>query len=321
MAHSFWQRLPRPLTALAPMSGVTDTVFRRLVARCGKPDVLFTEFISCAGLCSRGRNRLLPTAWYDPAEQPLVVQLFGPDPEPFRDCAAWAAECGFAGVDINAGCPDRNVEKQGAGARLMLDLDRLAAIVRAAREGAGSLPVSVKTRLGYDELNTDAIISRLLDCGAAVISLHGRTREEKFGGAVHWDEVARAARLARDHGGGTLVVGNGSIKSLAAGHRIASRYELDGFMIGRGIYGNPWFFSPRMDEPGPARRLDIALAHARLHREVYGDRQNFHSIKKHLAWYVRGMPGASDLRARLMNASCVGEVEAVIVAHQASSSR
>ena len=188
----FWDTLPRPMLLLAPMANVTDTAFRQIIARCGRPDVMMTEFTSCEGLCSRGRERLLAELTFHPGERPLVVQFFGPRPETFYQCAQLARRLGFDGIDINTGCPDRRVLKQGAGAALIADPGRMREIYAATRDGADGLPVSIKTRLGIDQDILDEWLGVLLELRPAAITLHARTVRELSNNAAHWDAVARA---------------------------------------------------------------------------------------------------------------------------------
>src|SRR5271154_805490 len=158
MPRGFWKKLKKPIMAIAPMANVSDAAFREMFAKYGPPDVFWTEFVSVEGLLSKGRDRLLPDLWFSPQEHPIVAQIFGAKPEQFEEVGPLIRELGFDGVDINMGCPDRGVEKQGAGAALIKDFDRARAIIRALKRGVGDLPVSVKTRIGYSKNQIDAWI-------------------------------------------------------------------------------------------------------------------------------------------------------------------
>lgn len=213
--------------ALAPMANVTDSPFRRVIMRCGRPDLFFNEFVSCDGLCSSGREKLLKDLRFTPEERPLIVQFFGAKPEYFYQCAQLAQELGFDGIDINMGCPDRGVEKQGAGAALIKNPKLAREIIRETQRGAGPLPVSVKTRLGYNKIETDTWIPCLLETGLSALTVHGRTRKEMSDVPAHWEELSKIAQMAqkycspssKDSSGQlsrrTLIVGNGDVADLA----------------------------------------------------------------------------------------------------------
>ena len=314
MPLGFWSKLPRPFTCLAPMSGVTDVVCRRILARCGRPDVMYTWFVACDGLCSPGREHLLPDLWYDETERPIVAQVFGAHAATYERTAALLAELRFDGIDINCGCPDRAVEKQGAGASLIRQPARLAPLVAATRAGAPHLPISIKTRLGYDRIIIEEWMKRLLDLGPAAIILHARTRDEMSDYPCHWDAVARAVALARAAGTDTLVVGNGDVTSLADARRIAAETGVDGIMIGRGIFGNPWVFSENGPPPEERwrARLRLMVEHTRDYERTYGGKRHFDIMKKFYKAYVSGFPEAKDLRVRLMETHGGAEVEAVL---------
>ncbi|MDP3958264.1 MAG: tRNA-dihydrouridine synthase family protein, partial [bacterium] len=251
MQKGFWGKLKKPFFALAPMADVTDTAFRALIAEKsehgelhGGPDVFWTEFVSVDGLLSPGEDALLKDLEFTDREHPIVAQIFGAKPENFREAAKLIATLGFDGIDINMGCPDRSVEKQGAGANLIKNPKLAQEIIRAAMEGAGSLPVSVKTRIGYHQENLEEWLGILLETRPAAITVHARTRKEMSKVAARWEEVARAAALAK--GTGTLIIGNGDVKDLADAEAKAKETGADGVMLGRAIFGNPWLFNRKI---------------------------------------------------------------------------
>lgn len=303
------------------MANVTDAAFRRIIAKYGKPDVMYTEFVSAHGLCSPGRERLMTDLWFADAERPIVAQFFGAIPEHMAECARLARELGFDGVDINMGCPDRAVEKQGAGAALMKDPLRAQELIRAAKEGAGPLPVSVKTRIGYARNQISEWIPALLEAEPAAIILHARTRNEMSKVPAQWETVAEAVRLARLRAADAqpLILGNGDVSSIADARRRAEETGADGVMIGRGIFGNPWLFS-RTDVPDVMGRLRVMIEHTRLFEELYrtGDawgkqsQKGFDVMKKHYKAYVNGFDGAKELRVKLMEAPDADEVERIV---------
>lgn len=314
MNLGFWGALPKPIMVLAPMAGVTDAAFRRQIARYGKPDVMWTEFVSTDGLCSAGREHLLMDLMYDPSERPIVGQIFGRNPAHFTATAELLQQLGYDGIDLNCGCPDKNVEKQGSGAALLKNPAHIATLVRATQAGAGPLPVSVKTRLGYKKNTVREILLHILEAEPAVITLHLRTREEMSDVPARWGEAAEAVQVVRDSGAKTLVFGNGDVTSLAQARQLAAQSGMDGVMIGRGIFGNPWLFNrdiPPETVTWPAR-LKVMTDHTFLYRELFGPRKNFDVMKKHFKAYVTGFPEAKDLRIRLMATHTPDEVLAIV---------
>ncbi len=332
MNYNFWQKLSKPLFVLAPMANVTDAAFRRIIAKYGKPDVMFTEFVSCEGLLSAGREALLVDLQYSESERPIVAQIFGAKPDHFYQCALLLQELGFDGIDINMGCPDANIKKQGACAELMRDPTRAQKIIRATKRGAGKLPVSVKTRIGYNKIEIGDWTRALLETQPAAITFHLRTRKEMSNVPAHWDVISEAVELAHaadNSANRTLILGNGDVASLAEAQIRVDRYGIDGVMIGRGIFGNPWLFknahqksSPTLPPPsaeeggtiGVHERLEILLEHTKLFEQLLGHAKNFALMKKHYKAYVNGWPGAKELRVKLMAGNNAAEVEKIIKA-------
>jgi nifR3 family TIM-barrel protein len=302
---------------LAPMANVTDTAFRQIVATHGRPDLMVTEFTSCEGLCSAGRERLLRELEFSTHEQPLLAQLFGPRPETFYECGKLVRELGFAGVDINTGCPDRAVVRQGAGCALIGDATRIGEIIAATKEGAGDLPVSVKTRLGVDRDILDQWLPALLAAAPAAIAIHARTMREQSAVPAHWDAIERAVQIAA--GSGVAIVGNGDVADLLQAERLAASTGADGVMLGRAIFGNPWLFnrSVSKDRLGLAAVLQVMLEHARLFESLLGDVKNFVEMRRHFKAYVGGFPQAKQLRVALMGTSCLEDAEEVVAAYLA----
>lgn len=315
----FWRELARPLFVLAPMAGVTDAAFRRIIAQYGKPDVMWTEFVSADGLISPGRRSLLPDLWFDENERPVVAQLHSGKPDKMRQAAGLAAELGFDGIDINMGCPSDDVEKHCSGAALMQQPQLAREIIAAAQAGAGGLPVSVKTRIGYSADELDTWLPLLLESRPAAITLHARTRDEMSRVPARWDSVARAVRLAQeiepDAAQRPLILGNGDVESLAEAQMRIDISGADGVMIGRGIFGNPWLFNRNVDRAvlTQAQILSVMLEHTRLFLELFkGLRRPFDAMKKHYKAYCGGFTGAPAVRARLMLAKDYAEVERIV---------
>src|SRR3989344_1773209 len=265
--QSFWQKLRKPFFALAPLEDVTDAAFRRLIASYGKPDVMFTEFTSADGLIladAEGQKKLRKKLLYSESERPIVAQIFTSSPERMEKACALIAELGFDGMDINMGCPDRAVEKSGCGAALIRNPVLARELIRAAKRGAASsqgpfrtrrvlngrkesIPVSVKTRIGYNTDELDTWLPHLLAAEPAAITIHARTRKEMSDVPARWDTVARAVEIRNQCQGDalplTLIIGNGDVKDIADARAKAAETKCDGVMLGRAVYGNPWLFS------------------------------------------------------------------------------
>ncbi len=312
MQKGFWGKIKKPIMALAPMADVTDVAFRRIVAKYGKPDVMWTEFVSCDGLCSAGRARLLKDLWFTDAERPIVAQFFGSNPANFYRCAELAQELGFDGIDINMGCPEKTINKQRAGADLINDPELAKKIIRETKRGAGCLPVSVKTRVGYNKENLDEWLRHLLSTDPAAITIHARTKKEMSLAPARWDLVARAKELALSEGSETLIIGNGDVRGLQDAHDKVSQTGADGVMIGRAVFGNPWLFGDYKKPISVKERLIVMLEHAKLFEELFLGVKSFALMRKHFGSYVGGFAGAKDLRAKLMLANNAKEVEEII---------
>lgn len=344
------QKTAMPFFALAPMADVTDAPFRRIIAKYGKPEVLWTEFVSADGLSHpKGREKLLKDLEYSEAERPIVAQLFSSKPENMRAAAKLCTELGFDGIDINMGCPDRAIEKQGCGSAMIKTPDIAIEIIRAAKKGiadAGKeIPLSVKTRIGYNHDELDTWIPTLLAENLAALSIHARTRKDLSNVPANWDYVRRVVahrnRIAPD----TVILGNGDVADRADGIQKAQMTGCEGIMVGRAIFGNPWLFNTdiRIAKRGswngnfltrilPRRwakklmgdsrytisdiplseKLRVMVEHTRLFEELLGDTKNFAVMKKHYKAYATGFPGAKDLRIRLMETKSGDDVEMVV---------
>ncbi len=295
----FWAKLKKPIIALSPMDDITDAACRRLIAKCGKPDVMLTEFVSVDGLCSVGQERLLKDLRYDECERPVVAQLFGDDPELFKKSAELCVRLGFDGIDINMGCPVKVVCKTGAGSSLINEPEKAKAVIQGTIEGAGDLPVSVKTRIGYNKIQTEEWAGHLLEANPATLTFHLRTRKEQSKVPAHWEEMPKIVKLAE--GSGVLILGNGDILTVEQAEQVCEETGCDGVMIGRAIFGNPWVFSreKKIEDVSVTERLDTMLEHCRLYEEVFGEDKKFLVMRKHLMAYASGFPGAKDLRISL----------------------
>ena len=343
--QTFWDTLPKPFFVLAPLANVTDAAFRRLIAKYSKPggpDVIWTEFVSADGLCfatEEGKQKLLKDLLYSEAERPIVAQFFTSNPETMEKAAAMAQEMGFDGIDINMGCPDKSIEKQGAGAKMITHPDVAREIIRAAKRGAPNLPVSVKTRLGYNKDSLDTWLPVILAEEPAAVTIHARTRKEMSKVPARWERVARAVEIRNEMKSKTLIIGNGDCVDVADARERVATSGADGAMLGRAIFGRPWLFGSGTEEdklkqivwpegrmtaakgdprtfaeafPLESVKLRIAVEHAKLFEELLGDIKNFAIMKKHFKAYCEGFPGAKELRTELMETNSAAGVRSVV---------
>ncbi|AKM84195.1 TPA: tRNA-dihydrouridine synthase [Candidatus Campbellbacteria bacterium] len=324
MSKNFWNKIKkRPFFVLAPMADVTDVSFRQVVAKYGKPDVFWTEFVACDGLCSVGQEKLVKNLLqFSEKERPIVAQLFGSNPENFEKSARLIKKLGFDGIDINMGCPQKNILKQGAGAELIKSTKLAKEIIRATKKGAGGLPVSVKTRIGYNKNEIETWIPAILEEEPVVLTIHGRTKKEMSKVSAHWDIIRDVVDIRDRMKSKTLVIGNGDIFSFKDGLEKAKMSGVDGIMVGRGIFGNPWFFSGK--NPTIKEKMKVALEHTKLFEKIFGETRenkkifggrarNFALMKKHYKAYINGFDGAKELRIKLMDADSLKEVGDIIV--------
>lgn len=359
MHSNFWQNLSKPVIGLSPMDGVTDAAFRYMVAKYGKPSVIFTEFINVEGL-AHGAVKTLPAFLYDSSEHPIIGQIYGITPENFYQAAFIVAELGFDGIDINMGCPSKAVSGHGGGAGLIKTPKLACDILRTAKLAAADwaagktlqeagvhqdllpfirkqqkvhggppprrlLPVSVKTRLGYEKVITESWIETLLSCEPDNITLHGRTLKQMYSGEADWNEIAKAAAIVHAAKHPTTILGNGDVKSLPDALEKIKRYGVDGALIGRAVFGEPWIFNDAAP-PDLNEKFRIALEHCLKHEEIFRVNraadstltpgQIFAPMKKHLGWYCRGFAGAKELRMQLMACDSSSQVEEVLKHHQ-----
>jgi len=305
-----WNKVPSPAFVLAPMADVTDAAFRKLIAKYGKPDVMWTEFVSADGLFLGGREHLIKDLEYGEEERPIVAQFFSNKPELMKRAATLARELCFDGVDINMGCPDRGIERQGAGAALIKNPANAIEVIEATKEGAGDLPVSVKTRIGYNKVELDTWLPSILSAKPAAVIIHARTRKEMSKVPAQWTEVKRAVEMRDQNKSGALILGNGDILSLKEAEEKVKETNCDGVMIGKGVFGNPWLFNREVQKENLSTEeiLRVMVEHTKLFEEILPEK-NFATMKKHYKAYVNDFDGAKELRIRLMNANSAEEVE------------
>ena len=310
----FWGKLEKPFFVLAPLANVTDAVFRRHIVKYSKPDVMWTEFVSADGLCHpKGREALLRDLSYTEDERPIVAQLFTAHPENMFEAAKLCAELGFDGIDINMGCPDKNVMKQGAGAACIKEPKLAQEIIEAAFKGIAAagkqIPVSVKTRLGFNEDTLEEWLPTLLEAKPAAITIHARTKKEMSKVPARWERVKRAVDIAQ--GSGTLILGNGDVRDLADAEKKIRETGADGAMLGKAIFGNPWLFD-KEKKVTVEEKVRAALEHTKLFEEVWGKTKSFELMKKHYQAYINHFPLAKELRVELMSCHSASEVAKVI---------
>ncbi|TVQ27503.1 MAG: tRNA-dihydrouridine synthase [Spirochaetaceae bacterium] len=289
-----WRDLPRPIHGLAPMEDVTDTVFRRLIIGWGRPDVVFTEFIH-AGLVIEPRGKrpgLSPRLVHSPIERPIVAQIWGNDPEQYARASLRLRELGFDAIDINMGCPVPKIRNRGACSALIRNPTLASELIDAAK--TGGLPVSVKTRIGFDRVETEEWAGHLLSSGIDALTLHGRTATQESEGPVLWEEIARAARIARTMGAATAVLGNGDVMSRHEIDTRCARYGLDGVLVGRGVFADPLLFNADPSARGfrdmtDGDRVAMLGEHVALYREVWGSTRNYEILKKFYKIYLQGL--------------------------------
>ncbi|AFH68407.1 tRNA-dihydrouridine synthase [Staphylococcus aureus] len=313
MKENFWSELPRPFFILAPMEDVTDIVFRHVVSEAARPDVFFTEFTNTESFCHpEGIHSVRGRLTFSEDEQPMVAHIWGDKPEQFRETSIQLAKMGFKGIDLNMGCPVANVAKKGKGSGLILRPDVAAEIIQATK--AGGLPVSVKTRLGYYEIDEwKDWLKHVFEQDIANLSIHLRTRKEMSKVDAHWELIEVIKNLRDEIAPNTLLTINGDIPDRKTGLELAEKYGIDGVMIGRGIFHNPFAFEKEPREHTSKELLDLLRLHLSLFNKYEKDEiRQFKSLRRFFKIYVRGIRGASELRHQLMNTQSIAEARALL---------
>ncbi|MCT6567995.1 tRNA-dihydrouridine synthase [Staphylococcus aureus] len=313
MKENFWSELPRPFFILAPMEDVTDIVFRHVVREAARPDVFFTEFTNTESFCHpEGIHSVRGRLTFSEDEQPMVAHIWGDKPEQFRETSIQLAKMGFKGIDLNMGCPVANVAKKGKGSGLILRPDVAAEIIQATK--AGGLPVSVKTRLGYYEIDEwKDWLKHVFEQDIANLSIHLRTRKEMSKVDAHWELIEAIKNLRDEIAPNTLLTINGDIPDRKTGLELAEKYSIDGVMIGRGIFHNPFAFEKEPREHTSKELLDLLRLHLSLFNKYEKDEiRQFKSLRRFFKIYVRGIRGASELRHQLMNTQSIAEARALL---------
>lgn len=343
---TFWNQLDQPIIGLSPMDGVSDHPYRFIQKKYGQPTILITEFTSVEGVC-HGAERLLQDFLFDETQRPIIAQIYGTTPDFFRQTAIILCELGFDGIDINMGCPAKNVAHSGAGAALIRTPQLAQQIIAAVKQGINEwyngatsadcealtkpiatevslrhnklpelyqnrdriIPVSVKTRVGYSEPVVHEWIPALLEMDIANISLHGRTLKQHYSGQADWEVIGQAAEIVKQTS--TLILGNGDVTSKADALKKIHDYGINGVLIGRASMGNPYVFLD--STPMDLSVFKIALEHCRLFENTYQHQMNysFLPMRKHLGWYVKSVPKAAEIRIKLFQSNTTTEVEEI----------
>jgi len=367
IVSTLWQTLPQPVIGLAPMDGVTDSAFRHIVAVHGKPDVVFTEFTNVHDICS-GRIKALDSLRYAALEHPVIAQIYGKDPLLFYQAAHVVCELGFDGLDINMGCPSKNVASSGSGAGLIRTPNLALELMERARKGIqdwadgqsltdlglkssvlqaiaqlkaehpeltqrkerSPIPLSVKTRLGYEGNIIDEWSDCLTQGRPEVISIHVRTLSQMYRGQSDWEAIAQAVTRIRAHG--ILTIGNGDIHTLEEAHQRIRESGVNGVLIGRAALGNPWIFqgirhvrdairrglplSSTDAIPDLQEKFGVMIEHAKLFETIHG-KERFPQMRKHLGWYCSSFPHAAAMRSRLVRTHSSMDVVNLVNQYQA----
>lgn len=308
----FWQKLPQAFTVLAPMDDVTDNVFRQVVLASARPDIFFTEFVSADGLVHSTNKTALRKLDFTSREHPIVAQIWGNIPKNIEKAAKIVKKLGFDGIDINMGCPVRDVIKKGSGAGLIGQYDLAQEIIKAAKKGAGGIPVSIKTRLGIKQNIASSWTEFLLKQDISALTVHGRTAAQMSKAPADWEEIGKVVEIRNRFAPETKVIGNGDVKSYEEVLLKSKTYGVDGVMIGRGIFANLWVFDKSGKLHGKEDYLKMLLLHLNLFEKTWGKDKNFAVIKKFFKMYIKGFSGANSLRIKLMDAASFDEAKDIL---------
>lgn len=315
MANShIWNKIKSPIFVQAPMDDVTDTVFRQVIAKCGRPDIFFTEFVNVEGMMSKGRKEVQKRLEKTEIEKPIIAQIWGLNPRNYAETAKVVREMKFDGIDINMGCPQKDVVKTGACGALIKNPKLAKKIIKAVKSAAGNLPVSVKTRIGYDKIQTEEWIKFLLEQNIDALTIHLRTVKEMSKVDAHWEEMAKIVNLKNKMSPKTIIIGNGDIKSKEEGIEKYQKFGCDGIMIGRGILQNPWIFSGKKTEDITiSEKLSLMKFHILLFEKTWGMQKDFNILKKFFKIYVSGFENAGEVREKFMKTKSIKEVKTLLL--------
>lgn len=326
--NNFWEKLPKPILAVAPMDGVTDNAFRSVLKENGA-DVVYSEFVSVDGIF-HAFERMKRQMEYTEEQRPYVCQIFGKDPKLFNHAAGIVEQMGADGVDINFGCPSKRVVKHGSGVKLMTDLDKVHAIVKATIEGVKEIPVSIKIRAGInikpedqerrdagdvDKITAVQMMERIQDLDFKAVMIHGRTYEQGFIGDLDVEQIKKVKEILGDR----IVLVNGGITTPERAKEVLEQTGVDGIGVGRGVMGKPWLMQQIDDylktgsyqDPEWESVKAIVLEHTKRMFSQKGN-HGMMELRKHLGWYIKGFPNASKARAQLMQVESVEQVQDIL---------
>ncbi len=314
---SFLEKLPKPFFVLAPMDDVTDTVFRQVIAKNQAPDVFFTEFVNVDGLMSRGRKNIIQKLAFTNEEKPLIAQIWGKTPQNYQIIASELVAMGFSGVDINMGCPDKSVVKNGCCSALINNPDLAVEIIKSVKKGVnGRVPVSVKLRTGFNEVDF-SWPELILKQGIDMLTVHGRTTKEMSKVPARWDDIKQVRILRDGIAPNTMVVGNGDVLSREQGEELADDSGVDGIMIGRAVFNNPFVFQKNSQwlEASQKARLEAYKMYVELFLKTYPPEariRNWHSLKRMAKMYIHGLEEASKFRHSLVRSESADEMLGIL---------
>ena len=341
---NIWQQLPKPFLILAPMEGVTDILFRQVIASAGRPDLFFTEFTNVSSYASeKGRANALERLQIAPTDPPIIAQIWGKNPDHFSEVSSALSSLGFSGVDLNFGCPDKHVNKAGGGAAMIKTPELAVECFRNAHKST-ELPVSIKTRLGWSDLNEYRTwLSILLAEHPAALTVHLRTKKEMSKVPAHYELIPDIIKLRDEISPETKLIINGDIRDHAHALELHQQYpEVDGFMIGRGVFQNPYCFTDHI--PTREELMELLKLHLDLYEKytngslrsiatngeflasatrndglarsgdekTYSYTSSYEPLKHFFKIYVNNFPGAKELRAKLMETHSVSEAREII---------
>ena len=309
-----WDELKRPFLILAPMEGVTDVIFRQVVAKAGRPDLFFTEFTNVSSYASeKGRANALERLEVAASDKPIIAQIWGKEPEHFAETVSALSTLGFSGVDLNFGCPDKNVNKTGGGAAMIKTPELARECLKRAQENT-DLPVSVKTRLGWkDPEEFREWLPMLLNEHPAALTVHLRTKKEMSKVPAHYEIIPEIVKLRNQLSPETKLIINGDIKDKKHALELYQKYpEVDGFMIGRGVFQNPFCFT--FHQPSKEELMELLKLHLDLyerHEKLLSRASRYEPLKHFYKIYINNFPGAAEIRAKLMETHSISEAREV----------
>jgi len=314
---NFWQTLPKPFTVLAPMDDVTGNVFRKVINSSFRPDIFFTEFTNADGLISVGSKIVGSKLKYEPDQHPIIAQIWGNNPESIYKSAKIVKNLGFDAIDFNMSCPVKNITKRGCGAALIGNYGLAKQIIDALKKGAKGIPVSVKTRLGLKTNVIEEWATFLLNQRLDALTIHARTASEMSKVPAQWDEIEKVVKIKNKISPNTVIIGNGDVKDYEDVIFKHNKYGVDGVMIGRGVFDNPWVFEHDNNKQHSKKEyLNLLLKHFDYFELDYPDpivlQKRYPALKKFFKMYINGFNRASEFRLQLMETKNLQEARELV---------